>query len=340
MSDINNTSFDVIITTYCRAENVVVLANKILSITPLPNQLIIVDTSPQINENLKGNPSIRYIRSNLNHQNQPYKRLVGALAATCDKIIFFDDDIEIIDDGVFRKMLPLLNQENVVGITSDIDYQDVHDEPSKIKKRIIDTLLWFTGKPMMKSGKMGLAGYHGAPPKDKVTEVGSLSGPIMGFNRELFLKLPDLVMLTLFDKQLIIPEDKLLSIRASKLGRLLYYPEQLVKHPKIQSTYFLNIRDYTKRVHFSRFILNRELGKNKNTMYKIVFDLHFLYYSFWRILIAGIQTLTFSKIHRGKIAGFFDAIKLYYNYSFGNFELISTLLTDAELDAADTPTNR
>jgi glycosyltransferase involved in cell wall biosynthesis len=334
MSEINKTAFDVIITTYCRYENIEVLSNKILELDPAPKQLIIVDTSPKVNEQLQRDERITYVRSNINHQNQPYKRLVGARVAQSDKIIFFDDDMEILDADIFKKTIPLLNQEGVVAFTSDIDYQEFKKSTaSPILKMLRALLLFVTGRPIMGRGKIGLAGYHGTPRKNQISEVEALSGPFMGFKREVFLKLADEVMLTLFDKQLIIPEDKLLSIKASEYGKLLFYPEQLVKHPKIVSTYFLNMRDHTKRVHFSRFIMNRELASKKGIVFKILYDVHFLYYSFWRLIIACFNCLRNFKMYQAKAQGIVDGIGLYIDFRLGKIKVVDHIIEDSKTDS-------
>jgi glycosyltransferase involved in cell wall biosynthesis len=334
MDAINKADFDVIITTYCRYENIEVLANQVLELDPAPKQLIIVDTSPIVNKQLQSNERITYIRSNINHQNQPYKRLVGARVAKSDKIIFFDDDMEILDRDIFKKTIPLLNQDGVVAFTSDIDYQEFKKSiASPIFSILRELLLFVTGRPIMGRGKIGLAGYHGTPRKDQVSEIEALSGPFMGFKKEVFLKLADKVMLTLFDLQLIIPEDKLLSIKASEYGKLLFYPEQLVKHPKIVSTYFLNMQDHTKRVHFSRFIINRELVSNNGIVFKILYDLHFLYYSFWRLIIAYVKCLWKLKKYQAKAKGIVDGIRLYKDFRLGKIKVVHGIIEDSITDS-------
>jgi glycosyltransferase involved in cell wall biosynthesis len=323
--------FDVIITTYNRKENVTKLVNKINTLEPSPNKIIVIDTSDEYNSELNSLEKVLYVRSSVKHQNQPYKRLVGALIATCDNLIFFDDDLIIKDDKIFQKLLPIFEYQNFAGVTCAIDFQNKPVSTARrITTKISRYLQLITGVPYPEQGKLSLLGIYTTPQRDKVREVEALHGPVMGFKRKTFLELPYDEMLVLFDKQLIIPEDKLLSIRCQKHGKLYHYPEELVIHPKIKSTYFLNLRDHTKRVHLSRYYLNYVLGKSSNK--EFFYNLHFKYYSFWRKVISLI-TLAFRNLnYLEKYKGLKDAEEIIAEKSlFSSTEL--GIIDDAKIDS-------
>jgi glycosyltransferase involved in cell wall biosynthesis len=329
---IENIDFQVVIASYNRKENIVKLAKSINQCTIKPRNIIVVDATEEENNELKLINNVIYINK-LTHRNQPYQRLVGTLTAESEFIIFFDDDLEILDKEIFTKLLTVLQTDGVVGVTAGIDFQDAKQSSNSFILWIKNILLFFTGRPFMPKGKIGVAGFYGALPKDRISETDVLRGPLMGFRRKVFLKLPKVEMLSLFDQKLLIPEDKLLSIAALKYGKLLNYPENLVRHPKIPSTYFLNHRDHTKRVHLSRYILNIELAKNKSGLKKVLFEAHFWYYSFWRKVSAIVQSIFRPGIYVEKLKGLLDAEKLALKYKKGKLLVEKNILIDASNDA-------
>ena len=327
-----NINFDVIITTYNRKKNVFELVNSILQLEIQPNRIIVVDSSDEVNEDLVKLDGVDYILSNKNHQNQPYKRLVGAYASRAENIIFFDDDIEILDERIFEKLLPLFGENNVVAFTSNIDFQNF--EQKNKWSGIGDFFLFLTGKPLMKSGELGLAGYYGATSRQVMSKVQVLKGPLMGFKREVFIKLPTNRFLDLFDLQLSIPEDKILAIRTWRHGDIMNYPENLVRHPKIESTYFKNIRNHTMRVLFSRYIINMELSVYRSSRFSILYKIHFWYYISWRLVIATSKICGFKKAHKEKLLGVIDAMKCVFQFNKGfylqNFDFHCLAKLDAK----------
>ncbi len=312
-----NIRFDVVITTYNRKKNVTALVISILQLEIKPNRIIVVDSSDEVNQDLVKLHSVDYIVSNKNHQNQPYKRLVGAYASKAENIIFFDDDIEILDERIFEKLLPLYDENNVVAFTTNIDFQNF--EARNGWSGIADLFLFLTGKPMMKSGELGLAGYYGATNKEVISKVKVLKGPLMGFKRDVFIQLPTNDFLDLFDLQLAIPEDKILAIRTWRYGDIINYPENLVRHPKIESTYFKNLRNHTMRVLFSRYIINMELSAYRSSGLSVLYKIHFWYYLSWRMIIATFKIISFKKAQREKLLGVIDAMKCVFQFNKGSY---------------------
>lgn len=303
--------FDVIITTYNRKENILAFVRSLLQCThPLPQRIIVVDTSDFYHKDLEELDRVLYVRSNEQHQNQPYKRLVGALIATAPVIVFFDDDLELLDRTIFTKLLPAFENNKVVGATIGLKREDHQADPDSIKARGWGKLLyWLSGKPAPEPGKISFAGFTGPlPERPMVTET--LRGPIMAFRRAVFLKCPDNDLLALFDKRLIIPEDKLLSMRAQQYGQLFYVPDLALRHPPNASTYFIHQADHTKRMHLSRYVVNKAYCQLRGIS-PLWGKAHFWYYSFWR-LAAGIINIARRPNDRNKahLKGLLRSLKL------------------------------
>ncbi|HMQ48400.1 MAG TPA: glycosyltransferase [Saprospiraceae bacterium] len=303
--------FDVIITTYNRQENILAFVRSILQCTPpLPRRIIVVDTSNFYNDELKALDRVTYVRSNEQHQNQPYKRLVGALIADSPVIVFFDDDLELLDPAIFTKLIPAFEKADVVGATIGLKREDHQADPDSIKATGWGKLLyWLSGKPAPKPGKMSFAGFTGPLP-EKASYTETLRGPIMAFRRDVFLNCPDNNLLALFDKRLVIPEDKLLSLKAQQYGKLWYIPDVVLRHPPNASTYFINQADHTKRMHLSRYVVNKAYCQFRGISPSIG-KLHFWYYSFWRFM-AAVMNLARRPNDRNKkhLKGLVDAFKL------------------------------
>lgn len=325
--------FQVIIASYNRKDNIVRLVNSIKSCDPKPTNIIVVDATADENKELKSMGDVQYFHD-LRHRNQPYQRLVGALASKSDYIIFMDDDLEILDKEIFGKLLKPLKTKDTVAVTASIKNES-YPNPGPFVSSIAGKIaLFLSGLPFARPGKMGLVGHTGKIKKQEITKTEFLHGPIMGFKRSVFLKLPDAHMLSLFDQQMLIPEDKILSIRALRYGNLLYFPETLVRHPKVESTYFKNLCDYTARVHFSRFIINIELVKNRSKYLKNIYSLQFWYYSLWRKTIALTRSIFEPKVYYQKFKGFRMAEHWVKQYLRGEIMIQESIIDDAKIDAS------
>ena len=85
--------FDVIIATCNRKESLMILVSQLLSCSKLPENIIVVDSSETINQDIKKINLVKYIQSS--HKNQPYQRYVGFLSASCEILIYLDDDMRL-----------------------------------------------------------------------------------------------------------------------------------------------------------------------------------------------------------------------------------------------------
>jgi glycosyltransferase involved in cell wall biosynthesis len=324
--------FQVIIASYNRKENIVKLVSSILQCEPCPRNVIVVDATEEENVALRRNKNVLYFHG-LKHKNQPYQRLVGAYAADTEKIIFLDDDLEILDKNIFGKLLQVFENEEVVAVTASIIYENSRENDTYPDFFLFKFMLFLTGRPILGEGKIGLTGHVGKIKASISTNSEFLHGPLMGFKRSIFLQLPDLLMLNLFDQKMAIPEDKILSIRALRYGSLMYLPEGLVLHPRIESTYFKSIADYTARVHFSRLLINMELAGEKGYIIRYLYILHFKYYSFWRKVIALIRSIFNPELYLQKYKGFRTADKWGRLLYKGKINIDESIIRDARSDS-------
>jgi glycosyltransferase involved in cell wall biosynthesis len=297
--------------------------------------VIVVDSSDHPIPELAAMPAVHYLRSNLAHQNQPYKRLVGALAARADAIVFLDDDLEVLDRRVFGKLLAPLGSEAVVGASIAVQYDNwAHLADRRIKGALGRLILRLSGVPSPREGRIGLAGSVGPRPSGS-GRVESLNGPAMAFRRDVFLRLADDSLLAPFERQLVIPEDKILSMRAQAFGQLWWVADLALRHPPVTSTYFANERNYTARVHLSRLLLNLEYCRFRGRPLALGY-LHYWYFSLWRVLFAGARTvLRPSRPARHRFLGIVDALRLSSGTRLSPQALCSGVdfRADAALDA-------
>ena len=145
-------TFDLVITTFNRPEQVIRLAREVRSCLPVPNLVIIVDSSDLPNEYVKNIPGISYLRSS--HKNQPYQRLLGARASLSDVVIFLDDDLEIIKGDIFLAIVAPFTLESIIGSSVGFAYSDGHSGskelnlPGGSSTSLPGRLFWqFTGVP-------------------------------------------------------------------------------------------------------------------------------------------------------------------------------------------------
>ena len=103
--------FDVIIATFNRKESLAILVSQILECSKLPENIIIIDSSAIIDRDIQSINLVQYIKSS--HANQPYQRYIGSLVSNNDILVYFDDDMRIVDNQCFEKILSLYDDKNV-----------------------------------------------------------------------------------------------------------------------------------------------------------------------------------------------------------------------------------
>lgn len=308
-------TFDLVITTYNRPNEVHRLVNQALDCYPAPDHIIVVDSSDEVHPYLQNIDKVRYIRSS--HKNQPYQRLLGAMvSANTDIIVFMDDDLSIIRNNIFEQLLNEFNNPSICGVSVGFNHENL------IKKKL-DIPIWtennyftkvfsrFTGVPKANSGEVKRLGIVG--PKPKVQDfVHTFSGAIMAFRRDVGIKSIPEDLLALYERKLGKGEDKIISMLASQYGKLLYLPELYLNHPPNDSNYFQNNCSFARKVTYSRLyhsnIFAAVCQKPKWKEYII-----FYYFSFWRLLISFFSLLLHpSRNRKNKVLGVLQGIWLTF----------------------------
>lgn len=252
--------FDVIITTYNRPERVVNFINQIFECSTLPDKIIVVDSSDDINMEATRIKEVTYIRSL--HKNQPYQRYLGAMVSDAAVLCFFDDDLTITDNTIFEHLLGPYKNSEVVGTSVGINYEN----PSDTSENALKSPEWFKKIFSVKiphSGQISYAGIVGSKPS-QIQAVEYFHGPCMCFKKEVFLSTLNTQLLCIFEKKLGMGEDKYISAIAAKKGRLIFNPQLFLYHPAIESSYFSNLSNFFTKNILSRKILTEaycELNK-------------------------------------------------------------------------------
>ena len=314
---------DVIICTYNRPGRLSGLIRQLQSCKPIPDQIIIVDSSDEMNDQWSNTPGIKYLQSN--HKNQPYQRFIGAKHSTADFLLYLDDDMEVIKKDFIQDIQDILSlDESKVGIA--LCFKDkfaetaMSDLPSSIltsKKSLLRNWMnWFTGIPKLREGQFGLCGNRGRQPiKGGNTEW--LSGGAFVAKREKLFNQFNFQLFDLFEQKLGMGEDAILGYGLSKQGNLYFYPPLLFYHDdQRESHYSLAHRAFFRRIIFSRLFLSLDKTRldGHNKLHTI---LHYHWYVCWRIMGMFINYIlrpsnTRKEILKGAISGW----KLSFSFNF------------------------
>lgn len=277
--------FDLVICTYNRPESVARLTAQVHATSHPPQNTIIVDSSDVENVELKKADRVTYVRSS--HKNQPYQRFLGYSLSTADVVVFLDDDLEVVDLQCFEVMLSRYRNLKVRGVSVGFDHQ--HGIGNKVESfsegssLLFSIINFISGVPRLKTGKIYMAGLAG--PKPAVEgPVESFNGAIMSFYRKELDHLFDPALFALFEKKLGMGEDKVISMKIGLEKMLWYVPGIYFRHPPVDSHYFQSMRQFQRKVTYSRLYISQRYGDIKHRYNAFVY-LHYYYFSFWRILI-------------------------------------------------------
>jgi glycosyltransferase involved in cell wall biosynthesis len=231
--------------------------------------------------------NFREIKSN--KKNQPYQRLLGAELAKYDYLIFFDDDLQIIDNKIFGYLIaPFSKDNNVVstGIREVFEGEEINyitdGRKEENSKSFISKFLY-----IFKKWQPGDSWLIGCEPYQvhKADYVESFhSGNVPCVRKDVFLKSYDRRFLLLFDKKKGKGEDKVFSLRANKFGKLRIVNKACVMHPR-ENASFYSVDYITWRMEIlkSRFYCADaySFGFRKNL---ILCRLYMIWYSLFSII--------------------------------------------------------
>lgn len=287
--------FDIVIATYKRPRMLQSLVSKInqCEITFL-DRIIIIDSSDQDNIDIQKLDRVLYLKSS--HKNQPYQRYLGYKASNADIVIFFDDDVQILNTNLFNFILESFNDKMIVGAT--VRFTDDGENAvnramgvtTKISnKSIITKFLWtLTGAPKIKNNHIWLAGLKG----DYDYSLGfteAIGGPgTLSFRRSIIDSLFDDTLFSLYERKLGKGEDKYISMGALEFGKIALINTVCLLHPSHESSYFNDVTSFARREIYARLWLSKRYASVKKIPAFWVY-LHYYWYALWRIVISGIH---------------------------------------------------
>ena len=311
--------FDVIIATYNRRESLRVLVGQILECSHLPEKIIIVDSSMDENQEIQSLGRITYVRSS--HSNQPYQRYVGYLASNNDTLVYFDDDMRIVDKQCFKKILAVYAGNDVVGVQPNFAYEhDFFDHKipkSKTRQLAKNNILFkflktISGNPNIKDGKFWLTGIRGKKP-DNGKSLEWFNGPVFSARKKFLYENLNFSLFDLYRDKMGKAEDAILGFTLSNQGDIVYLEDSCFYHDdQDDSTYSADFISFGKRVAYSRLYLSFEYARLLNKS-KIPVFAHFNLYIFGRIVSMLINQIihfdiTRSKLIVGYLKGYLKAI--------------------------------
>jgi glycosyltransferase involved in cell wall biosynthesis len=257
---------DIVITTYNRPSSVIALVNSIVENNQYVNKVIVVDSSETRHVQLSEICGVRLIYSD--RKSQPYQRYLGYLETESDVVCFFDDDIIIKEKSLFYDLLCEFRDNEVVGVSARINYETsiLINKKNKISSEIGNGTISWLGRT--------------EPLPNIRTSVKYFPGPCMAYRREIVSFLFDQEMFELFEKKRAMGEDKAISMRASKFGKLHYLGHKVyLLHPPIESTYFNDEISFISKTIYSRLwlsIIYSETYNKSRTLAYFIFTLYFI----------------------------------------------------------------
>lgn len=285
-------SFDALIATYNRPEKVASLVRTLIKCNPAFTKIIVVDSSDNDNTSLKELKEVHYVRSN--HKNQPYQRYLGYLISESDILVYFDDDMEILDSSFLNIFEKEFKNENVVGLQAKMrnkhDDATIRIKPSVFNKiwsvnnTLVNLLRWVTMYPRLRSGKFWYCGLRGEKPDNEQCSLEWVNGWVFAARRDKLFMNFNFQLLDIFEKRIGMGEDLLIGHLLSKAGTVKFIPILLFEHnDQRSSTYTADHYSYGRRTAFSRYFLSMEYARiNSESFLKA--KLIFWYYSICRLM--------------------------------------------------------
>lgn len=297
-------TFDVVITTYNRREKVTNFCAELALCSLKPKKLIVVDSSDESNEFIASQESITYIRSF--RKSQPYQRYLGYMSSSADVVIFFDDDLQIIDRNLFHDVINQFKSDSsLVGLGLGINYQNtITQKLGDYSQSRFNKIRSFFKRKIHLGDITRFGETNILPTKDIIMKY--LPGPNMCFKREVLANIFDEQLFKLFELRLGMGEDKVISMRVSSKGKIMYLGSKFyLEHPANDSTYYSNEIEFRAKVIYSRIWIANQYNKlwpNKlnNTL----------------IIIYLLKNLIFSIGNRIKIRAFILSLIYIKKYGF------------------------
>lgn len=269
--------FCICICTYRRPALLSALLYDLSRQTMLPSALIIVDGDPDSGEVLEALRAVEFQNKRLlyvpsNHANLAYQRYLGwrvASQADMEFLLYLDDDQRIEQpDAVEKVLLPLLNDDQVVGVTA---YSQTDDSPEKFQNapillyqrrppspNVSCVIRWLGSKTP--PGGLSPSGHRRFPERqEEYVSVDWLQGRVMAFRMSALSQ--DCFSTDLFALTHVhcgMGEDTFLSHRVASKGKMLLAFNATFLHPNdaLPNAYPIQARRLGYAISYSRRLLN------------------------------------------------------------------------------------
>ena len=219
--------FSVVIPTMRREEILQATLDSLQHCEPAPDEVIVIDadedgsSKPVVTTfDQQVSPEVRYLRTPPSLTRQ---RNIGIDDATGDVVVFLDDDVSIQPD-LFARLADVYGNPEVVGATGQVV------EPNAGRRLGQRSIL---RRLLPGGGREGTFTRYGYPrylrDLDRPSDVEFMQGCFMSARREAASKVR-------FDEHMggyALAEDEDFSYRLSRLGRIRYVPEIVVRHLKL-----------------------------------------------------------------------------------------------------------
>jgi glycosyltransferase involved in cell wall biosynthesis len=229
---------EVIIATYNRPNSVARLVKELQHCHPAPNRIIVVDSSDEPNPALAGVAGVTYLRAR--HKNQPYQRYVGALAARSPTVVFLDDDLWVEEPRFIEFVARGFLEATHVGVGINFHHESAVKPVFRGPRNRLAGIILRAWEAVHKGplvGEVTAAGRQGEMPKQDGV-VRFFRGGAMAFRTDVALKLFDPVLFALNERRLGMGEDKAISIRANRFGKLWWVAMPCFRHPADQGSHY------------------------------------------------------------------------------------------------------
>jgi glycosyltransferase involved in cell wall biosynthesis len=317
---------DIVVCTYNRPQRVIVLVQELLTCNPLPNSILIVDSSEVSIEDKVIIENTNYIKST--RKNQPYQRYLGYLNSSADILVYLDDDMELIDAAFLKDIHELfISMPHLSGIALNFKDKQLDTSLSLIPSSTLKSknsalgkcINNLTGYPDLKEGEWGMNGNRGPQPRLNGGPTQWLSGGAFAAKRINLYQNFNFQLFDLFEQGLGMGEDGVLGYTLSKQNTLYYYPKLLFYHNDLKdSTYSLDLFKFSKRVLFSRLYLSLEKARLDKRSQLVAYT-SYVWYAIWRLIGLAINlilhySVSRKSIFKGSLSGFLKSFTFKYQF--------------------------
>ncbi len=321
-----NVKIDIVVCTYNRPERVTRLVQELLTCNPLPNSIIIVDSSDVSITDKRVVEKTSYIKST--RKNQPYQRYVGYLNSSSDILVYLDDDMELIHAAFLKDIHELfISMPYLSGVALNFKDKQIDTSLSLIPSSTLKSknslfgkwINYITGYPVLKEGEWGMNGNRGPQPRLNGGPTQWLSGGAFAAKRSSLYINFNLQLFDLFEKGIGMGEDAVLGYTLSKQNTLYYYPKLLFYHNDLKdSTYSLDLYKFSKRVMFSRLYLSLEKVRLDNKSQLVAYT-SYIWYALWRLIGLSVNlvlhySVSRKNIFKGSLSGFLKSFTFKYQF--------------------------